>query len=622
MHIAENHSMGALGSFISNLPIGLLLLDEESCVKSLNPAAENIFGLGPDEIVGKRITHWVPTLSLEGYSNSNQNISNSRELVGYRKDGSRLDLDVSICEAIHEGKKSFVCLAQNITDRKVLKDVLHKLSIITDRVPSSVLITDSKGRIEFANPCFLKTSGYSLEEIIGNTPRILKSGAHPPRFYQNLWATLSSGREWTGEFCNKKKDGTLVHEMQTILPVKDSGGNVTHFISVKIDDTERKRAEIQLKSYAGKLEQVNQELSDFTSIASHDLQEPLRKIILMGDRLENYLDPLVAEQGKDYLARMQKCATRMQDLISGLLEYGKVTSKAREFEPVDINVVVSEVIEDLEYRIKLTKAEIYMKELPVIEADKLQMRQLFQNLISNALKFRRDDVAPVIKISGSSFVKGYGEIIVEDNGIGFDMQYLGRIFKPFQRLHGKDMFPGSGIGLAICQKIVARHEGTIAAKSAPGKGSTFSILLPDRQQKKDEIAVGTFPKALGTELDWEKLMVKNSPTAMMFADKNFILKHMNPKAELDFKPMEQHLGHSLQSLVGTSILSFHRTSKTVLKILSEPRNLPYTFQLHVGSQLLELTANSAHDGYGDFIGYMVVWRVLEDPDNDTRRPGE
>jgi PAS domain S-box-containing protein len=113
MYIAENHPMGALASFISNLPIGLLLLDEGSCVKSLNPAAENIFGLGPDEIVGKRITHWVPTLSLEGYSNPNQNISNSRELVGYRKDGSRLDLDVSICETIYEGKKSFVCLAQN-----------------------------------------------------------------------------------------------------------------------------------------------------------------------------------------------------------------------------------------------------------------------------------------------------------------------------------------------------------------------------------------------------------------------------------------------------------------------------------------------------------------------------
>lgn len=274
------------------------------------------------------------------------------------------------------------------------------------------------------------------------------------------------------------------------------------FVNQKMADTEHEHVENQLKKHVKKLEKSNHALSDFTAAVSHDLQAPLGRLIMLGDRLANHCNNLLDEQGKDYLARMQKCTLRMQELIRGLLEYSKVIAKAGEFEQVDFKIIVSEVIEDLEAEINLTKAEIQVSELPAIEADKLQIRQLFQNLISNALKFCKDDAPPVIKISSSSFAKGCEEITVEDNGIGFDMKYLGHIFKPFTRLFTNN-YPGNGIGLAICQKIVARHEGMITAKSAPDKGTKFSIILPDRQRNRSE-ADEVVPEESVAEADLRK----------------------------------------------------------------------------------------------------------------------
>jgi signal transduction histidine kinase len=242
------------------------------------------------------------------------------------------------------------------------------------------------------------------------------------------------------------------------------------------------------------LARSNRELEGFASVASHDLQEPLRKIMAFGDRLRTRCAAELDDTGQDYLARMQNAAGRMQTLIDDLLAYSRVTTKAQPFVPVNLDQVVREVLSDLELRIEKSGATVALGELPAVEADPLQMRQMFQNLLSNALKFQRPQVPPVIQVTAWTvdgdatisrrFPAAFGlcQIAVEDNGIGFDEKYLDRLFKPFQRLNPQSAYEGTGIGLAICSKIAERHGGCITAASTPGQGSRFLVTLPRRQR--------------------------------------------------------------------------------------------------------------------------------------------
>lgn len=260
-----------------------------------------------------------------------------------------------------------------------------------------------------------------------------------------------------------------------------------------------KRSEVQLaqanaalQDYSERLIRSNQELEQFAFVASHDLQEPLRKIKLFGNRVKEQINGApsggVTNDPSDYLNRMQNAAERMQLMIDGLLELSRVSTRGRKFEPVQLTQVVEEVIYDLEARIYASGGQVILEELPSIEADGLQIRRLFQNLIQNALKFHRPDVSPVIRVSGNivrtrnrAKTSSYVTIEVQDNGIGFDQQYAERIFQPFQRLHGRSEYEGTGLGLSICQKIVERHQGKIEVRSTAGAGTTFTIILPIRQ---------------------------------------------------------------------------------------------------------------------------------------------
>lgn len=242
------------------------------------------------------------------------------------------------------------------------------------------------------------------------------------------------------------------------------------------------------------LERSNRELQDFAHVASHDLQEPLRKIQAFGNLLEEEYGAQLGD-GKAYLDRMRNAAARMQGLINDLLTFARVTTKAQPFSQVDLNVIASEAIDDLEASIRAARGKIEVGPLPIIEADPLQMRQMVQNLLSNALKFHRAGVAPRVKVSAEVIAGETSEdmssgeqwcrLVVEDNGIGFDEKYLDRIFTVFQRLHGKSEYEGTGIGLAVVRKIVLRHNGTITARSEPGQGAIFILTLPISQGGKD-----------------------------------------------------------------------------------------------------------------------------------------
>jgi light-regulated signal transduction histidine kinase (bacteriophytochrome) len=258
---------------------------------------------------------------------------------------------------------------------------------------------------------------------------------------------------------------------------------------------------------AQELQRSNRELEQFASDASHDLQEPLRKIQAFGDRLQLHCKNELGERGVDYLQRILNSAARMRKLIDDLLTYARVSTKAQPFSAVDLNEVVEEVSGDLESRLHDAGGQLQVTKLPHIQADPLQMRQLFLNLIGNALKFQRPGVAPLVQISvqtvpapdralasavnnGDPHAKPplHCEITVQDNGVGFEQIYADRIFELFQRLHGRDEYQGTGMGLAICRKIVERHSGTIAAYGTPGEGSRFVFTLPFQQTQQEQHA--------------------------------------------------------------------------------------------------------------------------------------
>jgi signal transduction histidine kinase len=311
-----------------------------------------------------------------------------------------------------------------------------------------------------------------------------------------LAAVIQAERETVAHLGKFKTTGTILFSFVMMVLLLEGYYVIRPALQkIQLYMAEMSRSHAEMKTYAARLEQSNKELQDFASVASHDLQEPLRKVQAFSDRLRTKCAASLDEQGRDFLERIQNAARRMQTLIDDLLSYSRVTTKAQPFVPVDLGAATRAVISDLEVRIEQAKGRVELGGMMSLDADPLQVRQLMQNLIGNALKYHRPEEPPVVQVSSKILRKDPAEapngpsrefcqVVVEDNGIGFDEVYSERIFSIFQRLHGRNEYEGTGIGLAICRKIAERHGGTIAARSTPGKGSTFTVTLPVRQEKE------------------------------------------------------------------------------------------------------------------------------------------
>jgi two-component system, chemotaxis family, sensor kinase Cph1 len=244
------------------------------------------------------------------------------------------------------------------------------------------------------------------------------------------------------------------------------------------DITNQKQVQKELQLYTQELERANQALRDFSFIVSHDLQEPLRKIKAFGKLMETRFDDTLGAEGKDYIARMDSAANRMDSMLRGLLAYSRVSSKGVSFFDVNLSEIALAVLSDMDSRLMETGGTVSLVNLPNIQADPLQMRQLFQNLIGNALKYHRPGVPPLVTVTSSLIEDRWIEIMVNDNGVGIDMQYADYIFEPFTRLDVKSDTDGTGMGLVICKKIIEHHGGTISVSSMLDQGSTFTVKLP------------------------------------------------------------------------------------------------------------------------------------------------
>ncbi len=300
-------------------------------------------------------------------------------------------------------------------------------------------------------------------------------------------------QHWNGRSARIEVTSAQQQYQINLIPLSAQGKGGA--LLVAIDVSIYGATDTELRNQLYELERTKESLEQFAYVASHDLQEPLRKIRAFGDRLSAKYSDQLAGSGQDYVARMQNAAERMQQLIDDLLQYSRVGRVRGELQRVNLNQLLDEVVDNLEESIAQTQAQITYDRLPTVEGETWQLRQLFQNLLSNAIKFRKPDQAPVVTIRAEEAsphqlahlrdevppnARHY-TITVADNGIGFDEKYLDRIFAIFQRLHGRNEYKGTGIGLAICQKIVESYHGAIYAQASPDQGATFFIVLPETQ---------------------------------------------------------------------------------------------------------------------------------------------
>jgi PAS domain S-box-containing protein len=381
-----------------------------------------------------------------------------------------------------------------LRSRQQIEDREQRFRSLFTYVPEAVYALDMEGNIVDCNQAAADMSGFTREQLVHSPVSITVA----PELHERLAAHLSmvaSGSPQQSEMERVRPDGSRYTTVSTKTPIIVDGVLVGIFAIVR-DVTLERSNRIALEDALRTVKGHNRELEEFAFVASHDLQEPLRKVRAFGDRLRMHLDSRADAESLDYIERMRAAAERMQRLIDDLLAYSRVAKRAEALRRVDLNDVLAGVLTDMETSIEQKNAHIVHTPLPAIDGDETQMRQLLQNLISNALKFIPEEREPRIEIRGDIFRPENGfdrrpwvRLVIADNGIGFDNKYAERIFGAFQRLHGQREYSGSGIGLAIVRRIAERHGGRIHAHGVPGQGATFVIEIPQSGRDVEPVHV-------------------------------------------------------------------------------------------------------------------------------------
>ncbi|MEJ7830870.1 MAG: ATP-binding protein [Segetibacter sp.] len=467
-------------------------------VLAANAATKKHFGLTPDEVIGRMMSSVVSRYKATGffdtYTTALKTGQVQRKEMYYEDERIKAWFDLAAAPI----DDCVVVTFLNITNAKNSQDSLKKVAaylqalidisqigifVLTPLYNGAGELTDF--RFRFANRTLAAYVGQQPESLVGSA-----AGKWFPGYKTNGLFNLCSTTFLTGKthrFDFHYNDDNINVWLDVMAARFGSEVLVTFS-----DYTKLKQLQQQLEASVKELKGSNDRLKEFAYVASHDLQEPLRKITTFGNLLVHSHAANLGEDGKRLIERMHSATVRMQVLINDLLNYSQINTRTINLQKVDLNKVVQGVIADLDNSIHESNAIIEIEELPVLHADEVQLRQLFQNLFSNAIKFKRPEISPHITITAKHITgqeagcnvsqddlpNEFHEIIVSDNGIGFEQQYAKQIFQVFQRLHGRSDYPGTGIGLAIVQKVAENHKGYVYAKSEPGKGASFHVLLP------------------------------------------------------------------------------------------------------------------------------------------------
>jgi len=350
-----------------------------------------------------------------------------------------------------------------------------------------VAITDPQGKITYVNDKFCSISKYSREELLGQDHRIINSSYHPKEFIRGLWDTIAQGHVWHGEIKNRAKDGTYYWVDTTIVPFLNDDGKPRQYVAIRADITERKRGEEEIRELNTQLEQrvmlrtaeletANRELEAFSYSVSHDLRAPLRAMDGFSQAVLEDCAELLPEEGRHYLRTIREGAQRMGALIDDLLTFSRLSRTPINKRQIDTAALVNHVLTEPGFKPDSRNIDLRIGELPACVGDPALLKQVWMNLLSNAFKYTRKREPALVEI-GCRREDGADVFFVGDNGTGFDMRYASKLFRVFQRLHRAEDYEGTGVGLAIVQRIVHRHGGRVWADATINRGATFYFTL-------------------------------------------------------------------------------------------------------------------------------------------------
>jgi PAS domain S-box-containing protein len=517
---ALKRSESNLRNVILQSPVAMAILKGPSFVVEIaNDRMYELWGRGKDELLNRSIFEGLPEVKDQGYEKLLNGVFATGETftaqgipVTLPRQGTIKTVYINLLyEAFREGDGTIagvMAVAIDVTDqvlaRLKVEESNQQFKFVTDFMPQIIWATKPDGYHDFYNKRWYDYTGLTYEQ---SKDTGWNTALHPDdqeRAWEVWRYSLQTGDPYEIEYRFRRFDGEYRWFLGRALPLRDEAGNILKWYGTCTDiDDQKKSSDLleekveertrELESQKNELKRSNANLEEFAYAASHDLKEPIRKIRTFADRLKNKLGGRLTDDAQYYFQRMEKAAERMQLLIDDLLDYSHVSTTNNYPDDIDLNKKVTQVLEDLEVAIAETNAKITVGSLPMIKGHRRQIQQLFQNLITNAVKFRKPDVIPQIHISWS-VVRGedisslnlhqelkyelYNLIKISDNGIGFEQEHADKIFQMFQRLHGKQEYEGTGIGLAIVRKVVENHKGFIIAESEPGKGATFKVYLP------------------------------------------------------------------------------------------------------------------------------------------------
>jgi len=467
-------------------PIGIITFRADGQTVSANEAAARLVGTTVENLKKqnfRELDSWKKSNLLKraelALATGQEQLFEDHILTGY---GIELWLSVRFVPFIHEGKSHLLMMSQDISERKRAEEQVHLQFSALTAAANAIVITDRDGKIEWVNPAFTKLTGYSAEEAVGNNPRVLKSGEHPPAFYANLWATISTGNVWHGEMINKRKDGRLYTEEMTITPVRGADGQIAHFVAIKQDVTERHKLEDHLRQ-AQKMEAIG----TLAGGIAHDFNNILGAMFGYGYLLQQ--DTTGNSVAQDSVGQILKAANRAKELVQQILTFSRQREQKRQV--IRLNTVVKEAMKFLRASLP---ANIHIEtdlaaDTPAVLADPTQIYQVVMNLATNAHQAMEDRAGQITVTlepfqPDEQFIQAHSEcrpvpyarLTIADTGHGMNAKTLARIFEPF--FTTKPVGKGTGLGLAVVHGIVTSHEGIITVASEVGQGTTFRIYFP------------------------------------------------------------------------------------------------------------------------------------------------
>ena len=475
---------------------GIITIDQKGIVESFNTAAENIFSYPPIEVIGQNVKMLMPEPYRSEHDGYLRNYIQTKvkkillhpvETLGKKKNGTVFPINLTVSKMLYSKKQMFIGIVRDITVQKQNEEKLRFQACGIESAGEAIIMTDIDGNIQYANPAFMKQTGYTTEEVLGQNARILKSDRYPPKFYEDMWQSIKSRKRFSSEMTNKRKDGSMYDLELTITSVMNKLGSIEGYVAIHYDTNERKIMKKAL--YAKEVaEQANRAKDEFLASISHELRSPLTSVIGFTERIPEKIKRGQIDKVIKFTNNINVSANHLLVLINDILDYAKIAAGTIELkkEKFYIREIIDQLRFQLDYFVEEKGLRLVIEipnDLPPVIADRLRLSQIIMNLFSNAVKFTPE--GGIVKIT--AVADGKLILMIEDSGCGIAEEDLDAIFDRFKQIDRSSREQqGTGLGLAITKRLIELHGGRIKVESEIGKGTSFIITLPVNNKFAEE----------------------------------------------------------------------------------------------------------------------------------------